>query len=554
MQNNKFQFLVTQGSDFEIGQQTGEFFREQLSVSMIQFYRSFWKRFVGPSGEVIRQKKIRWIFEKLINQVFVKRLRIAQPRFIHERVRGLAEGLGLGADELFLILLFPDLFPFFQNLAAKLSPAQFVLPHLPTFGCSSFFSKGDSFLHGRNLDFPGVGYWDALPVLQLFIPNEGMRYLGITSAGVPFAGISGINEAGLVISLHQHYAKDVSLKGELPFSIAERILKKESTLKGAIEELRQSKVANPWAFLMAQREERRAVLVEKSPSRMGILEVEDSFLSHSNFFQTQPLRQLEYAATERMNWDNYFRKTRLEKLSLGEKTMPRHLSYLSESYDGFLKEEKYVNRTISQLFNIQSFLVDIDRWTLWTADGSSPVHLGRYREWDLGKLFSGNGTAETGRSESGYQFKSVNVALAKKIYVESFRACFDGNEEVSIAKGTEALGLSFCTEASVSIGILHLKRGEYLKARDLLARGKAHLEGKNLTQMPPEYFECGLFLVRTLKLLGQSNEANQIAKDLLSRGDFKDQRIKKIMASEKEVSEKTLKRILIPFSSYIPFH
>src|SRR5262249_3838545 len=148
-------------------------------------------------------------------------------------------------------LILPDLMPMLQAYLTRLKPALFIeATPPPKFGCSSFVSSGKHFLHGRNLDFPGVSFWDRYPVIQSTQRKGWLRYIGFTTAGVPRAGITGINEAQLSVSLHQHYCRETTLKGTLPFATAEEILGRAQTLQQAMDILRESIPATSWAFII----------------------------------------------------------------------------------------------------------------------------------------------------------------------------------------------------------------------------------------------------------------------------------------------------------------
>src|SRR5262249_40440139 len=117
------------------------------------------------------------------------------PPMAKDRIQGVAAASALSVEELTIAMVLPDLMPILESLAGKVAPGTLIGVSAPRFGCSSFVASGKYFLQGRNLDFPGVAYWDRYPVLQQTSLDGKLRYIGFTTAGVPIGGITGINEA-----------------------------------------------------------------------------------------------------------------------------------------------------------------------------------------------------------------------------------------------------------------------------------------------------------------------------------------------------------------------
>jgi penicillin V acylase-like amidase (Ntn superfamily) len=174
-------------------------------------------------------------------------------------------GSALSLNDMLIALTLPDLYPVLQTIMVKLNPQSFLPVQLPKMGCSSFIYQGDKFLYGRNLDFPGVGYWDKYPVIQLTERKNCLRHIDFTTAGVPFGGITGINEAQISVSLHQHYGKNYDLTGVAPFVIGEEILDKAKTLNEAKDLIRARKIASCWAFLITDGKSKKRNHCRKKP-------------------------------------------------------------------------------------------------------------------------------------------------------------------------------------------------------------------------------------------------------------------------------------------------
>lgn len=487
-----------------------------------------------------------------------RRLQKNAPEFLTGRVKAMAESAGLPVDEAMLALVLPDLMPMLQAMLSRLAPGRFVDPmSVPRFGCTSFLSAGQSFLVGRNLDFPGVAYWDRYPILQLTSVPGALRYIAFTTAGVPLGGITGINEDQIYVALHQHYSRRFSWKGRLPFAVAEEILMKARSVEQALEILRGAEIATAWAFVLADGKSRDMVIAEAQPGRVAVRRPIGgrAYLSHANYFHDPDLRSDEYATSARMNWDNQARCRRLGSLiqaqgfELGAEAA---VKAVSDAVDPYYCDEKVVNRTVSQLYNIQSLVLDPEKMRVWTAEGACPIHLGDYAEFDLGRIFSGR-EGRTGKRLQAFCFDNPKVADAKRLYSTSFVAAFDDDLPLSFERMKESLSTAFCPEGAQVAGVLALKQADFAGGLDFFRQGRAWIEARRNERYPPEYFELGIFEARALDLLGKRSEALSVYQQVASHGDLEDTHLRRIAARGSSYTRESLERVVIPFSTYTPF-
>lgn len=492
-----------------------------------------------------------------LDQVIVRRMHRNVPDWAFDRIRGMCDVSGRSMSEMSVALILPDLMPLFEVWLAKFAPHLFVpVEFPPLFGCSSFFARGDRFLFGRNLDFPGVGYWDRYPVVQVTEPERRLRYIAFTTAGVPFGGITGVNEDRLAVALHQHYSRAGNLGGKLPFLIAEHILMHARTIEEALEFLGRQKVATSWAFLIADGKSRQAVIYEAHSKAQSANRLTGQNLAHANFYQTSQCRAHELATSARMNWDNYCRKERLEELltEAGNGLAPeRAVKILSDHFDPYWNEEKPFNRTVSQVYNIQSVLFDLEKMTAWMAEGDAPVHLRNYVELDLGALFAGK-TGRTGKILEGYRFQSEQKREAKECFIRSFIHAFDGKYDLAETWLRHSLEACYLAEPALIWGVLRLKAGDFAGARAIFLEARAFLERKRKDKFPPEYFEILIYLARTHDLLGERELALALYSEVEKHEECGDLNLKRIAQAKKKYEARHLGRIVMPYSSYVPFH
>ncbi|NBY20174.1 hypothetical protein EBQ74_08015 [bacterium] len=112
-------------------------------------------------------------------------------------------------------------------------------------------------------------------------------------------------------------------------------------------------------------------------------------------------------------------------------------------------------------------------------------------------------------------------------------------------------------EVRLISGLLALKDGKYGEASDFFLSAKSLIETEKVKShrkcFPPEYFEIWLYWARSLDLLGKREEAVKEYSALSEHSDLRDQTVKKIALAKKPYRIENLDRIIMPYSSYLPF-
>lgn len=560
----RWTFLDTAGSDFEIGYQHGSAIPEPCQKGIAFFFCDLYKRALNTQKTSFLRAFGVNLADQLIQKTLIKRLKKNIPAWAMERIRGLSEGSKLSLDDLCLAFVLPDVLPILEAYLRRVSPKSFALPSLPNaiFGCSSFFYKrSDGLLFGRNLDFPGVGYWDRFPVLQKIAIPGSIPYVAFTTAGMPFGGISGVNEAKIAVCLHQHYSADVSASGKLPYIISEQVLRKAESLSDAQKIIQEESSASAWAFLVADGKKNQASIFEKSAHYLSQVPLTEKYLSHANHFQGEVCRADEFSMSEKMNWDNHFRRLCLShKLSSFSEDIDIHqaLVILSDHTDLFWNQEKIINRTVSQIFNIQSLLLDFSNFDVWLASGKSPIHLNSYQRFDLQRVFSGQLENQDERRLSGFAFKDPSKHRAKIKLVESLQSAMSGDFSKACQQMKMCLSESFEPECAIIYATLLFKQRDFDEAINVLLRAEEAVENcvKNASEesksYPPEYFEIGLNLARAYRLTGNVSQMNFHKNRIIKNAFLIDALIVNLARKVDHYSLREVDVNLTAYSTYMP--
>ena len=552
----RIRVIHTRGDDRAIGLQHAEQVGADVSRGMLSCIPLFWNELYGANIQKLLPRLTLATLRNAIEYLFEPLLWRQVGPGPRRRLRALAEGAKLTDKALKRMVLFPDVFPVLQSYWARLDKNTF-MPGLGALGCTSFMAQGKRFLYGRNLDFLGVGYWDQVPVLQL-TERTGARYrtLGFASAGVPLCGITGINEVGLTCALHQHYSMRSSLRGQLPFMVAEELLESCGTLEEARHFLEKRRVASAWAFVITGGKEQSGFVFEADAQGHGHRALDASVLTHSNYFQTAHGQACEYSASARMNWDNRARAARLRYLAESASpglTASLAARFLGDHWDPFWEEEKVLNRTVSQGFNIQSVVLDPRNMKAWVAEGGTPIHLSHYVEFDLGEIFAGR--EGRGAPTPGFRFRHEKLAESKRAYAESVGAGMVGDAPRAQRTLDAALEAAYTPELAFIQGIWHLKNADYRGAFTIFSKAVQFLEEKvkaHNKKHPPEYFECALFKARSLDLLGRRQEALREYARIEAHSDLEDRAIRHKARRAPSYGPRDVSLLVAPYSSYIP--
>ena len=156
------------------------------------------------------------------------------------------EGLGMSKDAYYGAIILPEL----MSCMSKWFPA------IPTswIGCSSFFTIDEDYdgpLHGRIMDGPIGGSYDAYERVVYYELKGLPKMIGINVPGMPTAGITGMNEYGVTLALHQKYTNIFNTLGTPIFELGFNLLASVKNKHEAIEFLKKSQSISSWCFYMS---------------------------------------------------------------------------------------------------------------------------------------------------------------------------------------------------------------------------------------------------------------------------------------------------------------
>ena len=315
------------------------------------------------------------------------------PSGIYEELRTLAEESGQGWDRFRRALCAPDLGTFLAGIA-QAGDAE----PIPQFGCTSVFqADSDGEVHyGRNLDYTGVGIWDSKPLVVVHHPTSGSRDYRTASLGtdgVHFASISGLNEHGLVLMIHQAYTKAKFAVRPPLYALGEPCLRQCRTVSEAVAFFRSHRPVSTWFFVLVGLHEGRAVVVEANRDHFFLRECPQTESQFRSLVQTNHLHQPQREKFEVMTYPGHFNsQVRFQKATDFSKT-----KLTVESLRAILghqhREDGRIETSLDILKSqtIQTCLFHRSpsgEAKLWLSSGDAPAATGEMIEISLRDLFS----------------------------------------------------------------------------------------------------------------------------------------------------------------------
>jgi Acyl-coenzyme A:6-aminopenicillanic acid acyl-transferase len=125
--------------------------------------------------------------------------------------------------------------------------------------------------HARNFDFPGAGVWDRGPTVVLCEPDEGLRYGFVTTRGADVPGVTAFNEAGLSLTAHTRFHRDVGFGGVGIIDFGHELVRRCRTLDDVRRVAGGLQTASTWGLLVSSASERRALVIETTGNAVAFV-------------------------------------------------------------------------------------------------------------------------------------------------------------------------------------------------------------------------------------------------------------------------------------------
>ncbi|MDP2723707.1 MAG: C45 family peptidase [Bacteroidales bacterium] len=266
------------------------------------------------------------------------------------------------------------------------------LQSLMLVGCTSFganFNSTDSSLIiGRNFDFFINPAFAENKIVVFVHPDQGIDFMYVSWASM-IGVVSGMNAKGLTVTINAAKS-DIPTSAKTPISIlAREILQHAGNIKEAltIAEKRQTFVAE--SLLIGSAEDNKAIIIEKSPKKLGVFEVNDNHLVCANHFQSDTFSLDENNERYKTESATVYRQQRCEQLmqQAGFIDAPVAASILRDHLGLDGKNIGIGNeKTMAQMISHHSVIFEPKKQIGWVSTQS--YQLGDYLGYHLDEVFA----------------------------------------------------------------------------------------------------------------------------------------------------------------------
>lgn len=176
-------------------------------------------------------------------------------------------------------------------------------------------SSDGSLRHARNFDFPGAGVWDRAPAVVLCEPDDGLRYGFVTTRGADVPGVTAFNEAGLSVTAHTRFHRDVNLDGVGVIDFGHELVRRCRNLAEVRELARSMTTASTWGFLISSAADQRAMIIETTGAAVRCVEPRPgaSHIANANRYLDPELAQGEVTSSASFAIDSDARYRRADE-------------------------------------------------------------------------------------------------------------------------------------------------------------------------------------------------------------------------------------------------
>ncbi|MGM0556794.1 MAG: C45 family autoproteolytic acyltransferase/hydrolase [Myxococcota bacterium] len=513
-------FLNVFGSYREMGDQMGTRMGDDIRSGPVPFFATYLEHVLqnSPVGKV--SEILRWATHKWITGRLEKNL----PPDFYEAVRAMSAASGLSTETFLKAYLMPEGFLWLVGKFHQLtgSGRAHGLGAPPVCGCTSAIlsrEDGPSPLHGRNFDYFGINYWDTSTTVGFYHPDDGMDYVGVGAAGIFGGGITGMNSAGLTLTVHQHFVDSFDLDG-IPVGYAgDQVLRRAHSIEEAVSILRTYPPVAGWTYVMTEGDTGRSAIYEVAPGRENLHTFEaGESTGYANVYWGENLEHAEVDYYPEYRRSNHARQKRVTRCvaSTASGDAPAQPVDVARILGDFTDPEtgrrRLFGRSISSVHTVASVVFEPAERRVWVAAGRSPTAQNWYIPFKLAR-----GGADGAPDASVVPFipergwHQTPHGQAFELYRKAAYRWWEGETSSRLLILIEHALALYPQEPNLHVlaGLLALR-----VARGKRAEGAFRRALEQITDAPRRA-EVGLFLGWSLDLQGQRGAAKHMYKRIM---------------------------------------
>lgn len=516
--DGELHWLNLSGRPAQIGRQFGERMSDAIRRGPIPIFGTFLKQFLRDSPLAEVSQVVGWATHRWVSE----RLGEGLTDDFREAAEAMAEAAGLSMELVTRAMTVPETFLWLVGTYHRIRGTGRArgLGRPPLAGCTSAVvapPASDSLLHGRNLDYFGVDFWEPAATVAFYHPADGLDYVSVSSAGVLGGGITGMNAAGITIAAHQHFVDEFDLDG-VPIGVAgDRVMRRARSIEEAVAVLDDHPPVAGWSYVLTEGDTGRVAVYETAPADRYVYRSAPSVdhLGYSNVFWGPTLEEAEVDF-----YPEYYRDVRARQTRALARTdaltdadppaTPADVAdILADFTDPDTGDRRVVGRGIAAVHTVSSVVFEPAERRLWVGTGPSPAS----RSWFAPFRLSRPGTPGRGgpdleatpfHPEPGWE--RTDHGQAYRLYRDAYRRWWDGESDKRLLIAIEHALALYPSDSNLHLlaGLLALRAGRARRAEGAFRRA---LERTNDL---PRRAEIQLYLAWSLDLQEQRSAARHL--------------------------------------------
>ena len=259
------------------------------------------------------------------------------------------------------------------------------------FACTGIITPSNTereerFIHGRNLEQTSMmNTWNKYPTFFLMKEGDKQGFTGFGTAGLIFSGgISGMNESGLTVSLHQLNTMNTDYKlkkhtADMAPFLQQRVLRDATNIDEALKIIKKTEHISAWIILIGDSKTNESASIELHPKGAVIARsAKNAPLAQSNHYVHEAFFKKHFQSRYSNYFESTMRLTTANKLA-NDPTTHKDVSWLINSlgnhYDGYDNKDRLFGRSVARPSNIMSSIVDPEVGQIWMTIGDRPHSL-----------------------------------------------------------------------------------------------------------------------------------------------------------------------------------
>jgi isopenicillin-N N-acyltransferase-like protein len=512
---DRLYILRLSGSAYEMGFQQGRLLRDEIRQGAVPYFDRAVDH-IAPFDTM--SAPLRWLAGRYLDWAIFLPLMKNSPEAFLQELKGLADGCGLPFPTVLRGNLFSELNMCLGKTLARRYAGRLFGGECTSFAAFGAMTQGGELIVGRNTDYWGVGLWDCYPTLVFYQPEQGQRFVNVSSAGLLKCNAC-LNETGLFLGGHFMLSDDVNPRG-IGFTAFElEIMKKAASIDEAYRLLLENPRAGAFAFLIADGKSQDAAVIEACASAVGLRFAQGECIWETNFATTDEFRPHEVFARLGASKNSEARYERMRQLlqeNQGKIDAQTAADCMGDHLDVCSDDLRPSGHIIGTLSNVTSAVFKPASFDFWVASGLAPAANNVY----LGSNFKDELEGRTGspdpqRLNPNPYAQTPAFATLRRYYEVSTALSIS---PVDIEHGGQILQEVVDADPEQAAyrlvaGRLALKRQDFAVAQDHL--GKA----LRLKISSSERAQAHLLLGFTYDLLGQRDQALHCYQQVIKLGE-----------------------------------